>query len=186
LKLVLSKSACRRGSSLNEIENASRVKQEVASTDWPRRFIRSFAEDAKFEESREVIINPAVDAGFGATRRRRDGKAGRCGNRGNSENHQPAPRAARIWGNLKTQTPRRSRKVNGAGQPATTPGGATGSAMPRGNPEQQRQAHRRTRNSGQLEDPSPAQPEDTGTGATRGMYWQAQSEVQSFEGNLKL
>jgi len=85
-------SACRRGSSLNEIKTASRVRREETSTDWPRRFIRGSAEDAKFEENREVIINPAVDAGFGATRRRRDGKAGRCGNRGNSVNHQPAPK----------------------------------------------------------------------------------------------
>jgi hypothetical protein len=67
LKLVLSLSACRCGSSLNEIKNASRVRREVANTDWPRRFIRGFAEDAKFEENREVIIDPAVDAGFRET-----------------------------------------------------------------------------------------------------------------------
>ena len=92
LKLALSLSACRQARSPNEIDNASRVKREEANTDWPRRFIRGSAEDAKFEENREVIINPAVDAGFGATRRRRDGKAGGCGNRGNSGNHQPVPR----------------------------------------------------------------------------------------------
>jgi len=48
--------------------------------------------------------------------------------------------------------------------------------MPRGNPKQQRQRYRRTRNSRQLEDPSPTQPEDAGTGATRGWHQQAQSE----------
>jgi hypothetical protein len=30
-----------------------------------RRFIRGLAEDAKFELSRGVIIDPAVEAGFG-------------------------------------------------------------------------------------------------------------------------
>jgi hypothetical protein len=92
VEIGASMSACRRGSSLNEIENASRVKQRFAGTGQPRRFIRGSPEDAKFEEDREVIIDPAVDAGFGATRRRRCGKAGGCGNRGNSGNHQSAPR----------------------------------------------------------------------------------------------
>ena len=67
MKLVLSKSACRRGSSLNEIKNASKVRREVVNTDRPRRFIRGSAEDAKFEENREVIIDPAVDAGLRET-----------------------------------------------------------------------------------------------------------------------
>jgi len=38
------------------------------------------------------IIDPAVDAGFRETWRRRDGGAGRCENRGNSVIHQPTPR----------------------------------------------------------------------------------------------
>jgi hypothetical protein len=67
LKLVLAVPVRRYGVSLNEIETASRVWQEEASTDWPRRFIRGSAEDAKFEENREVIIDPAVDAGFRET-----------------------------------------------------------------------------------------------------------------------
>jgi hypothetical protein len=50
-----------------KLRNASRVKRKAASTDWPRRFIRGSAEDAKFEDNREVIINPAVDAGFRET-----------------------------------------------------------------------------------------------------------------------
>jgi hypothetical protein len=92
LKLALSLSACRQAKSPNEIENASKVGLECARPDWIRRFIRGSAEDAKFEENREVIIDPAVDAGFGETRRRRDGKAGGCGIRGNSVTHQPEPR----------------------------------------------------------------------------------------------
>jgi hypothetical protein len=51
----------------NEIENASRVRPGYARPVWTRRFIRGSAEDAKFEENREVIIDPAVDAGFRAT-----------------------------------------------------------------------------------------------------------------------
>jgi len=64
---VLSMSACRYVSGPNEIENASRVGPGYARPDWTRRFIRGSAEDAKFEENREVIIDPAVDAGFRAT-----------------------------------------------------------------------------------------------------------------------
>jgi hypothetical protein len=64
---VLSMSACRYVSGPNEIENASRVRPGYARPDRPRRFIRGPAEDAKFEENREVIIDPAVDAGFRAT-----------------------------------------------------------------------------------------------------------------------
>jgi hypothetical protein len=57
--------------------------------------------------------------------------------------------------------------VQSAGKPVTAPGGVTGSAEPRGDPRHQRQRRQRTRDSGQLEDPSPAQPEDAGTGAHR-------------------
>jgi hypothetical protein len=45
------------------------------------------AEDAKFEDSRGFIIDPAVDAGFGATRRRIDGAAEGAEIRGNPEIH---------------------------------------------------------------------------------------------------
>jgi len=54
-------------------------------------------------------------------------------------------------------------------------------ALPRGNPKQQRQRHRRTRNSGRLECSSPAQPEDAGTGATWRERQQAQPEYQAAE-----
>lgn len=66
--------------------------------------------------------------------------------------------------------PRQSRKVWNAGQPANPPGGATGSAEPRGNPRQQRQRRRRIRTAGQLVDRSPAKPEDAEAGAT---WWKA-------------
>jgi hypothetical protein len=69
--------------------------------------------------------------------------------------------------------------VQRAGQPATAPGGAAGRAEPRGNLRFQRQRHRRTRNSGQLEYPSPAEPEDAETGATRRLHRQAQLERRS-------
>jgi len=82
-------------------------------------------------------------------------------------------------GQLGNSNPRQSRKVRRAGQPANPPGGATVRAMPRGNPKHQRQRHRRTRDAGQPEDPSPAQPEDAEAGVTRGMHRQAQSEEQS-------
>ena len=49
-------------------------------------------EDAKFEAFRGVIIDPAAGAGFGATRRRKGGKAGGCEIRGNPEIHSPAPK----------------------------------------------------------------------------------------------
>jgi hypothetical protein len=39
-------------------------------------------EDAKFESRWGVIIDPAVDAGFGATRRRMDGAARGCETQG--------------------------------------------------------------------------------------------------------
>jgi len=121
LKLALNLSACRQAKSPNEIENASRVGRECARPDWIRRFIRGFAEDAKFEENQEVIIDPAVDAGFGETRRRRDGKSGGCGNRGNSVTHQSEPRE-RDSGKLETLNPRQSRKVKDAGQPVANTG----------------------------------------------------------------
>jgi hypothetical protein len=60
-------SACRCESSLSEIESASRFSEESVQSDSSRRFIRGLAEDAKFEENREVIIDPAVDAGFRET-----------------------------------------------------------------------------------------------------------------------
>jgi hypothetical protein len=78
--------------SLNDIENASRVGRKCAKPDWIRRFIRSLAEDAKFEEKRESSSNPAADAGFGETRRRRGGEAGGCEYRGDSGIHQPEPK----------------------------------------------------------------------------------------------
>jgi len=64
---VLSMSACRYVSGPNEIENALRVSPGYARPDSTRRFIHGPAEDAKFEENQEVIIDPAVDAGFRAT-----------------------------------------------------------------------------------------------------------------------
>jgi len=45
------------------------------------------AEDAKFETSRGFIIDPVVDAGVGATRRRKDDTAGELKIRGNPEIH---------------------------------------------------------------------------------------------------
>jgi len=58
--------------------------------------------------------------------------------------------------------------------------------MPRGNPRHQHQRHQRTRDAGQLADPLPAKPEDAGSGATRGMHQQAQSEWQSCGATRKL
>jgi len=65
--------------------------------------------------------------------------------------------------------------VKGAGQLATTPGSATGEQC-RGATRSISSRGAEGRNSGQLEEPSPAQPEDAGTGATRGWHQQAQSE----------
>jgi len=71
------------------------IRQEDSSAGSP--------EDAKFESSRGIIIGPAVDAGFGATRRRVDGAAGGCEIRGNSEIHQPvSAEGARIRGDPET------------------------------------------------------------------------------------
>jgi hypothetical protein len=178
-------SACRRGSSLNEIENASRVRQEYAATDWPRRFIRGLAEDAKFEEKREVIIDPAVDAGFGATRRRGDGRAGRCGNRGNSGNHQPEPRE-RGFGETRKLEP--TAKPEGAGSGDTR--NHTGRRRWMSNAE------------GQPKASAAEAPKDVKFGATRrsvagtagrcrnrgnpGTDRQAQAEERSFGGNSRL
>lgn len=46
------------------------------------------AEDARFKDWRGFIIDPAVNAGFGSTRRRSDGNAGGLKVRGNSKLHQ--------------------------------------------------------------------------------------------------
>lgn len=81
-----------------------------------------------------------------------------------------------------------TRKLQPKAKPEGERGGATRNhterrswrAMPRGNPKHQ---HRGAegRDSGQLEEPSPAQPEDAGTGATRGWHQQAQSEGRATE-----
>jgi len=118
-------SACRYAWCANEIHNASRVGLVFARPDWTRRFIRGSAEDAKFEESREVIIDPAVDAGFGATRRRRDGTAGGCGIQGNLGVPSAGAEGARIRGDPKTLTKAKPEGAD-AGQLAATLGGALG------------------------------------------------------------
>jgi hypothetical protein len=53
------------------------------------------------------------------------------------------------------------------GNPGDVSRGATGGPKPRGNLELHRWERQRMRNSRQLEDPSPAEPEDAGCGATR-------------------
>jgi hypothetical protein len=80
-------------------------------------------EDAKFECSWGVIIDSAVDAGFGDARRRRCGNAGRCGVRGNSITHWKATPRERRFGATRSFT-----------------FGAAGRCRMRGNPKPHRQA----------------------------------------------
>jgi hypothetical protein len=124
-------------------------------------------EDAKFESSRGVIIDPAVDAGFGATRRRRSGTAGGCEIRGNSEIHPSAPPKERGFGATRKLTVGTAGRCRIRGDPERRIRGVAGGAKIRGNPEFHRRYRRRARESRKLEDPPPARPEDAGFGATR-------------------
>ena len=99
-----------------EIENAFRVRRECARPDWTRRFIRGLSEDAKFEASRGVIIDPAAVAGFGVTRRRNGGNARGYDIRGNSEVEPLAQPRARIRGNLEISR-KQCRKMRDLGRP---------------------------------------------------------------------
>jgi len=83
----------------------SRDGLECAGPECTRRFIGSFAEDAKFESSGKSSSTKAVEAGFGATRRRQSGKAGRGENRGDPEIASAGAKGVRRRGNLRTQTP---------------------------------------------------------------------------------
>jgi hypothetical protein len=99
-----------------EIENAFRARRECARPDWTRRFIRGLPEDAKFEASRGVIIDPAAVAGFGVTRRRKGGNARGREIRGNPEIQPLAQPRARIRGNPETCR-RQCRKMRDLGRP---------------------------------------------------------------------
>jgi len=67
-------SASPAGELRDEIGKVSRAKRERAIPDTARKHICGLAEDAKFESERGGIIEPAVDAGPGDTRRRRSSK----------------------------------------------------------------------------------------------------------------
>ncbi len=58
----------------DDIGKVSRARRGRAIPDTARKHISGLAEGAKFESERGGIIEPAADAGFGATRRRRSGK----------------------------------------------------------------------------------------------------------------
>jgi hypothetical protein len=167
------------------LRNASKSGLECTRPDWNRILIRGFAEDAKFEENRGVTVNPAVDAGFGETRRRRDGKAGGCGNRGNSGNHQPAPRGKGFG---------ETRKLEPTAKPEGAECGET--RKPTGRRNWMSNAEGKPKAS------APEAPKDARFGATRrsvagkagrcrnrgnpGTHRQAQSEKRSFGGNSRL
>jgi hypothetical protein len=59
--------------------------------------------DAKFETSRGVIIDPAVEAGFGDARRRGDGATGGCRIQGDSEKHHWWSWRRELQGNLEAR-----------------------------------------------------------------------------------
>jgi hypothetical protein len=134
----------------NEIEDASRVWWECARPDWTRRFIRGLAEDAKFELSRGVIIDPAVKAGFGETRRRGYGATGGCENRGNLGIHR-----------------QRCRRSGESGQPEDQQQAALEEVKIRGNPKIQRRESWKVREPGQPGDPPTGTLRERGFGATR-------------------
>lgn len=112
---------------------------------------RPRTEDAKFESSRGVIVGPAVDAGFGALRRRRSGTAGGCEIRGNPEIHLKAPPRDKAPG-----------KPGGSsrGRPEGAGIGATRSLSPR--------LAGRSK-FGETRRPAVGKPEDAGVGATRSL-----------------
>ncbi len=115
------------------------------------------------------------DRRFGATRRLIAGKAGRCEGRGNPERRiGRRNRRSEVRGDLSFTTGcaegrekrgnskirrRQSLRMQDAGQLATSSGGATGRAWPRGATLRlERRACQRMRETGQLESPSRAQP----------------------------
>jgi len=115
---------------------------------WIRRFIRGVSRGCKVREDRDPIIDPAVDAGFRETWRRRDGGAGGCENRGDSGIHQPTPRERETGA---------TRKIKPEAKPEDEARGEThkrhreaqpGGAEFEGNRELKHRRHRRTRDSG--------------------------------------
>jgi hypothetical protein len=86
------------------LKSVSRVGLECARPECTRRFIGSFAEDAKFESSGKSSSTKAVEAGIGVTRGRGSGTAGGGENRGDPEIASVGAKGARRRGNLWTQT----------------------------------------------------------------------------------
>jgi hypothetical protein len=86
------------------LKSVSRVGLECARPECTRRFIGSFAEDAKFESSGKSSSTKAVEAGIGVTRGRGSGTAGGGENRGDPEIASAGAKGARRRGNLRTQT----------------------------------------------------------------------------------
>jgi hypothetical protein len=133
---------------------------------------RSFTPQGNAEgrDTRELArTSPAKpeDAGTGVTR----GIIGRR-NWKSEESGQPGDLYPEALKDGRFEATRRSiagkaGRCGSRGNPGNASRGATGGAKPRGNLELHRWERRRMRNSRQLEDPSPAEPEGAGCGATR-------------------
>ena len=89
---------------------------------------RPRTEDAKFETSRGVIIEPAVEAGFGDARRRGGGATGGCRIQGNLE---------KAWKREDSKSRdlslKHSRKMPDSGRPEEASEGGTVGVRSRGN-----------------------------------------------------
>ncbi len=93
-----------------------------------------FRRGCKVRESRGVIVGPAVDAGVGATRRRKYGTARGCESRGNSSIHPLAQSKERGFGVTRKLTVGTAGRCRMRGN-SQTHHGASGGAKIRGDPE---------------------------------------------------
>ena len=136
-------------------------------------------EDAKFEDRRGFIIDPAVNAGFGATRRlerrhsRRTrrlgatrsfpcGAAEGCVIRGDSNIHPSAQPEDRIRGDPEIHR-WHSRSMRNLGRLGERIAGGVGGAEIRGDSKLHRHRRQRMRDARKLKSPSPAQLKDART-----------------------
>jgi hypothetical protein len=145
----------------NKIEAALRLRQGCARPEWTRRFIRGASRGCKVRARRGFIIDPAADAGPGAIRGRRSGKAEGSSIRGNlktlpSAAPEDVKAGATRWKRREARLEERS-------------GGATR--------ELQHRQRRRMREAGQPGTPSLAPPEGAETGAT----WRKHQEARQAE-----
>jgi hypothetical protein len=125
------------------------------------------AEDAKFEDRRGFIIDPVVDAGVGATRRRKDDTAGELKIRGNSKIHSPAPLRDAGLEAIREIIHRRRQRNEDSGRPGKSSLAQPEDAKPGATWEPHRRRSWRSEPSGQPETSRPAKLRDARREETR-------------------